>query len=110
MGEWTWSMASSCSASLWQRCNIETPERHLASIQRWLELPGSPGLVYVAGIKSSDCNQVIFPALQQLSKACNKESCLRVEEVEDAGHNLCDDAPQHVKTLLADILIGRSES
>merc|ERR1712194_769345 len=108
--EWTWPMASACSASLWHRCEVEKPERGLASIQRWLSLPGSPGLVYVAGVDSSDRNQVVFPALEKLCKDRNNKRCLRLEKVKGAEHDLNLDAPQRVKTLLADVLLGRNES
>lgn len=107
---WTWPMASSCSGSLWERCAVEKPPRHLASIKHWLQLRGSPGLVYVAGEDSSKRNKVVFPALQHLADSCGQADRMMLEEVPHAGHNLHRDAPEAVKAILKKVILHRAAS
>lgn len=100
-GGWTWPMARSCAASLWARCASEPP-RHLASIRRWLEMPDSPGFIYVAGEQSAERNAKVFPALRQIAEEGGNEELLRIVELKGAGHNMADDAPDAVCCTLAE--------
>lgn len=107
---WTWPMARACSGSLWEQCAVEKPPRHLASIEQWLRLPGSPGFVYVAGEKSSKRNQIVFPALRRVADSSGYPDKLMIEEVPTSGHNLHRDAPDAVKAILKDVILQRSPS
>lgn len=101
--DWTWPMASSCAASLWARCEA-TPPRHLASISRWLQVPGSPGLVYVAGENSADRNAKVFPALTEAAAAAGAGMLLQIVELKGAGHGMETDAPAAVRCAVATAL------
>jgi len=98
---WTWPMARHCCRSLIARC-AEEPPRGLASIERWLQLPGSPGFVYVAGRQSQSTNRVIFPALREISNRVASGATLRTVKINGAGHNLNYDNPQAVADVIAE--------
>lgn len=103
LSEWTWDMARHCCGSLVARCACDPP-RHLASIERWLRLPGSPGFVYVAGKQSKASNKVVFPALREIAVRSSSEKRLQIFEIPGSGHNLNHDAPDRVRDMIAKVL------